>query len=197
MHTIESTSPSWSKSTLSQVIQWTEAKVRVYSDSVLHLVKMCDNRDAITRWAGPVKEFKMWASYKELLGIDGEPIDSSAIFSQDFRHCRFFRKSRVICDNDTLNLKNSQTRSSACHCRTTSIGQEKETMESVFRIQKKSRNTQRDSRKDTGRSSVLETKRSGMELSLVHLEENGTLQPLKWWNVSQILIIQYSRVSVL
>ena len=35
----------------------------------------------------------------------------------------------------------------------------------VFRIQKKSRNTRRDSRRNTGRASVLEMKRNGMELS--------------------------------
>ena len=97
----------------------------------------------------------------------------SGIFSLDFRHCRFFRKSRVICENETLNLKNSQTGSSS------STGQEKETMELVFRIQNKSWNTQRNSRRDTGRSSVLETKRSCMELFFRHLKENGTLQPLK------------------
>ena len=42
VNTIESASPSWRRSVLShdQVIQWTKAKVRVYSDSVLCLGKM-------------------------------------------------------------------------------------------------------------------------------------------------------------
>ena len=54
VHTLESTSPSWTRSTLShdQVIQWTEAKVRVYSDSV----------------PGQVEEFKMSASHKRIAG---------------------------------------------------------------------------------------------------------------------------------
>ena len=47
----------------------------------------------------------------------------------------------------------------------------KETMKFVFRIQKKARCTRRDSRRDIGRSSVFETKRSGMELFLTHLKE--------------------------
>ena len=60
-------------------------------------------------------------------------------------------------------------------------------MEFVFRIQKKSRRTRRESRRDTGRSSVLETKRSGMELFIKHLKENGTLsnqeyQCFESWN---------------
>ena len=112
----------------------------------------------------------------------------------DFRLCRFFRNSSMICENGTLNLKNSLTGSSSCQCSTTSIGQGKETMDFALRTQKKSRNTRRDSRTDTGRSSVLETKRGGMELLQKHLKENGTLQPLKWWNDSKIPVIQYSRV---
>ena len=55
-------------------------------------------------------------------------------------------------------------------------------MEFVFPNQKKSRNTRKDSRKDTGSFSVLEMKRSGMELFLFHLKENEILQTLKWWN---------------
>ena len=41
MNTIHSISPSWTRSVSShdQVIQWTKAKVHVYSDSVLCLVK--------------------------------------------------------------------------------------------------------------------------------------------------------------
>ena len=57
------------------MIKWTKPKVRVYSDSVLCLGKMYDDRDAITRWEGQVEEFQMSASYKELLGIDGETIE--------------------------------------------------------------------------------------------------------------------------
>ena len=58
-------------------------------------------------------------------------------FFQNFRHCRFFNRSRMICKNGTLNLKNSQIGSSSCQCSTMLIGQEKETNRFVFRIQKK------------------------------------------------------------
>ena len=42
VHTIESTSPSWTRSVLShdEVIQWTKAKVRVCSDSVQCLERL-------------------------------------------------------------------------------------------------------------------------------------------------------------
>ena len=77
VNTIESASPSWKRSVLShdQVIQWTSAKVRVFSDSVKCLGKMNASKDAITRWEGQVEEFKMSPSYKALLGIDGEAIE--------------------------------------------------------------------------------------------------------------------------
>ena len=63
-------------------------------------------------------------------------LNSSGIFSQDFRRCRFFKRSKMICENGTSNLRDSQTGSSSCHCSTTSIGQRREMMEFVFRIQK-------------------------------------------------------------
>ena len=52
VNTIESTSLSWTRSTLShdQVIKWTKARVHVYSDSVLCLEKMHEHFDAIERW---------------------------------------------------------------------------------------------------------------------------------------------------
>ena len=50
-------------------------------------------------------------------------------------------------------------------------------MEIVFRSQKKSRMTRKHSRKIIGRSSVLEMKRSGTELSATHLKENEVPSP--------------------
>ena len=77
------------------------------------------------------------------------------------------------------------------------IFKEKENDGICFPISEKSRNTRKDSRKDTGRSSVLEMTRSGMELFVTHLKGNGTLQLPKLWSDSKIPVIQYSRVSVL
>ena len=52
-----------------------KAKVREYSDSELCLRKMYEHKDAIKRWEGQVEEFKISDFYKELLGINGEPIE--------------------------------------------------------------------------------------------------------------------------
>ena len=121
----------------------------------------------------------MSLSYKELLGIDGEPLEFEWNVLPQFSSLQILQKIQDDCENGTSNLRNSQTGSSSCQCSTTSIGKEKETMEFVFRIQKKSRITRQDSCKDIGCSSVLETKRSGMELFFTHLKENGTLEPPK------------------
>ena len=45
---IERTAPSWTRSTLShdQVIKWTKAKERVYSDSVLCVGQVLDHSEA-------------------------------------------------------------------------------------------------------------------------------------------------------
>ena len=40
----------------------------------------------------------------------------------------------------------------------------------------------RDSREDTGHSSALEAKRSGTELTAIHLDNDGIPPPHKWWN---------------
>ena len=37
--------------------------------------KINESKDAIISWEGQVEEFKMSASHKELLGIDGEEIE--------------------------------------------------------------------------------------------------------------------------
>ena len=38
-----------------------------------------------------------------------KPLNSSGIFSLDFRHCTYFRKFRMMCEQETLNLKSSRT----------------------------------------------------------------------------------------
>ena len=78
----------------------------------------------------------MCPSYKEFLGIDGEALEFAWNIFSGFRHCRFFKRSRMICESGTLNLKNSQPGSSSCQCSTTLMGERKEMMEFVCRLRK-------------------------------------------------------------
>ena len=50
-------------------------KVRVYSDSLLCVGQRNESKEAIARREGQVEELKMYPSYKELVGIDGEAIE--------------------------------------------------------------------------------------------------------------------------
>ena len=92
MNTSDSASPSWTRSVLShdQVVQWTKAKVRGFSDFVLCLGRMTDSNDAITTWEGQVEEFKM--SYL-LQRIAGNRWRSNLI------RVEYFRSVFVIADS--------------------------------------------------------------------------------------------------
>ena len=146
-----------------QVIQWAEAEVRVYSDSVLCQGKMWAQRDAIIRWKVEWKNSKCPLSCIEFLGIVGEAIEFEWHIFPGFSSLQIIQeRSRMICENGSSNLKNSQIESSSCQCSTILSGQEKETMTNA-----------KKSCKETGRSSVLETKRSGMEKQSTLLKESG------------------------
>ena len=123
-------------------------------------------------------------------------LNSSGISSHFVRHCRFFRSSRIVYRSGTLNLRNSQIGSSSWQCSTILIGQEKETMRFAFRIQKKSRRARRNSRRDIGRSSVLETRRSGMESAHAILKESGKPQLHGWNSNSRKQVTHHLQVPV-
>ena len=53
----------------------TNARALFYSDSVFSLVKMSDHSEANRRWENQVAELLQSNSYRELHGIDGEPIE--------------------------------------------------------------------------------------------------------------------------
>ena len=147
VNTIESASPSWTRSVLSheQVIQWTKSKVCVYSDSFLCLGKMNQSEDGITKCEGQVEEFKMSLSYKEQLGIDGEQIEFEWHIRPGFSSLQILQKIQDVCENGTSNLRSSHTGSSSCQCSTTSTGKEKGNEGICISNSKKSRNTRKKS----------------------------------------------------
>ena len=73
---MDTTSPSWTRSTLlsDRALKWTRAKVYVYSDSVLCLGKIHDPVEAVEQWKGQVTTFRMENSSSEPSGLHGEPI---------------------------------------------------------------------------------------------------------------------------
>ena len=65
----------WEKPVLlnDQATKWTKARVNVYWDTIIG--KMHDPEDAIKRWNDQVSTVKMRHTFRELQGLDGEPID--------------------------------------------------------------------------------------------------------------------------
>ena len=99
VYTIDSASPSWTRSVLShdQVIQWTKAKGRVHSDSVLCLEKPNGSEGAIERWEGRVDEFKMSPFFQRIAGNWWRRYWVRLEYSpRIFLHCRFFW---LCCDD--------------------------------------------------------------------------------------------------
>ena len=80
-------------------------------------------------------------------------------FPKTYLIAHFFRRSRMICKIEKFNLKKLKIELSSFQCSTWSNGQRKETKIIVFQIQKKSRCTWRDSRKDSGPSSDREARK--------------------------------------
>ena len=130
---IEWTAPLFARYTLShdQVIKWTKARVRVYSDSVLC---MSEN----------VRPFRS----KSKMGKYSRRI-STVQFVQRIRNwwrtnwvrVEYFRRTYGIADSpkdpersasETLNMKNLKIEFSSCLCSKTSNGQRKETKKIVF-----------------------------------------------------------------
>ena len=135
------------------------------------LGKLSDHSEENPTWEGQVAEFQLSASYAGLRRSGGEPIEFEWTTLQKKKpHCRFCEGSKVICKDETLNQKKLEIVSSSCQCSMTLIEQRRKTKKIVIQIQTRSRRMRRDSRKDIGRSLVLETKRSGMETAFLKPE---------------------------
>ena len=122
----EFSSPSWARSvsTCDEAIKWANAEVCVYVDSVLCAGQMKDSPGAIERWRGQVEGLRLYSSYQDAVGIDGEAIEFEWTFFQDFHRCPFFKKSKKIWRERTPSPKSSRTRSSSCQCSTTLSGKQ-------------------------------------------------------------------------
>ena len=58
-----------------QAVKWAKAKVRVCADSVLCVGQVKDISGATERWQGQVEHLKMYSSYRDAVGLDGESIE--------------------------------------------------------------------------------------------------------------------------
>ena len=168
---LEYSSPSWARSVLAndQAIKWAKAKVCVYADTVPCVGQMKDISGATERWKGQVEDLKKYSSYN---------------FSQDFRLCIFFARSRTTWRQRTSSQKTSRTRSSSCQCSTTfECRRSQELRHEVLA------RTLDVSGSRIGRKVIWRFPRSK--------RDSGIAPPTKWYSDSKRLVILSSKAPVL
>ena len=88
-------------------------------------------QDGQVRW----KNLRCTKQLKNFLESMEKQLNSSFIFSQDSQHCKFFSRSRTICNARTSNRNNFLTEPNSCQCSTTLSGKRGILEKLVFRIQ--------------------------------------------------------------
>ena len=148
------------------------------------------------RWEGQVEEFKMSPSYKELLGIDGESIEFEWNIFPGFSSLQILQE--IQSDVRKRNVEPEQFTDRNIFMPMfndidwTRKGNDGICMSNSEKVKEHAK------RFSQGNWTFLDLgNEKSMELFFIHLKENGTLQPPKWWSDSKIPVIQYSRVSVL
>ena len=104
-------------------------------------------------------------------------MNSSAISSQDFRHCRFYKRFRIIYKSETFMSMFNGT------------GWTRQGVDGFVFRRKRSRNTRENSRKETGCSTVWEFIRSWVPLCglFTFAPINTTPEPLQQFLAEQPL----------
>ena len=173
-----------------------EKTVRVYSDSVLCLEKMNGSEGASERWEGQVEEFKCLLLTKNCWESMEKPLNSSGIFSQDFRHCVILQEIQRDWKRKSIELEKF-TGPDHLHVNVQRHRLDKERKRWNFVI----RHQKSQGLRDEILARTLDVCESwrGKEvvwrILLAHLKENGIPQPIREWSDSKTQVIQYSRVS--
>ena len=80
-----------------RVINLQRTKVYVFSDFVLCLVKIYENPQSNDAWEERLGWFKSSTVYRNIDGIDGEPLEFEWNISQVSTRCSSVKKSTVYC----------------------------------------------------------------------------------------------------
>ena len=180
---IDWTARSWTRSKIThdQVITWTKAKVHVYSDSVSCLGKKSEHSEANQRWKNQVEEYRQSNSYRELLGIDGEPIEFEWNVFPRRTSLEILQKIQKDLQDRSIDPGHFEDRIIFMSM-FNDIDWTKRRNPDAFQIPNTSRITWRDSREDNGHFSAMETSGSGTELSVTHLKEDRIPSRHRLWN---------------
>ena len=123
--------------------------------------------------------FRGFQGLQELNGMDGGPLSSSGISSQDTQCWVCSTRVKERWRNTESNLRNLKIGPSSCRCTVTSISRKvKKTSKSMFRTLRNLRLTYTDFQRDIGLSS--DQKKSGMERTRFSSKVRGTPQQKRW-----------------
>ena len=170
-----------------------KARAYVYSDSVLCLGKTHEPEDAIKRWEEQVSTLEMYHTFRELQGLDGEPIDFEwknfagataldllLIIQKDLEGKRITPENfsdRIIfmsTFNDfELDKKGMKIR--------------------ALPLREESKSTPQDSMTDTGHSWDPEREASGIKDMQSIVAATRIVVLHKWWKNTRIQDTQYSK----
>ena len=131
---------------------------------------MSEHSETILRWINQVEEFRQSNSYRELTWNWWRTDSVRVAYSQGFIHWRSSRRSKKNLKDRNIEPEKFEDRIIFMSMFNDIDWSKRGHSERCIQIPNKSRITRRDSREDTGHSSALETKRSGMELSTAHLK---------------------------
>ena len=163
--------------------------VCVHADSVLCVGQMKDSPGAIERWKGQVEDLRMYSSYQDAVGIDGEVIEFEWKIPRIFIFVYSSRDPERPGEKEHpapgVQGPNHLPVIVQWHC------VESKWWELFFRMPIESRITRWNSRTDIEHSWV-----QGRKRSCLLKKENGILQPTKWYSDSKKLVILCSKVSV-
>ena len=152
-----------------------KAQVHVYSDPVLCLGKMQENSEAYRRWTNQLEEVRLSNSYRELFGIDGEPIKFEWSIFPGRTSLEILQKIQKDLKDRNIEPENFEHRIIFM-----SMLNDIDWSERCIANSEQVRITRRDSREDTGHSKAHAMKRNGTELAATHLKKNGIPSPQKW-----------------
>ena len=172
-----------------------EAKVHVYSDSVLCHGRIIHPSEANVKWKDQTQCFQQSNQYAEFSGSNGEPIEFEWNIFPGFTSIEILKhiqkdltawqvnpdhfEGGILC-NSMLNDIDWTKNENYSEC----ISNAREVL------------TPKSFSEDIGHSLVLEMKKNCTELALSSQKENGTSKPIRWLMYAHRVVIPYSHAQV-
>ena len=197
MKCLEYSTPSCARlvSANGQAIKWAKAKVCVYADSVACVGQMRDTPEAIERWRTRVEGPRLYSSYQDAVGIDGEAIELELTTFPGFSSLSFLQETQQDLEKRKIQPEEFTDRIifmsmfNDIECNTSDEN-------CVSNAEKQELGNEM-----LARTLVILGSRVGREVVWKFFSRskkgNGIVQPPKWCNDSKKLVILFSKVSVL